>query len=74
MIKNLTMEERDYLEKVSTELKTKRALCRKYCSYWNGEDGDCEIFGSRYSSPSTCQYYLIGKLEEFRNKQKKGQI
>lgn len=46
------------MKEISEELRKKRARCSKYCSVWNSEDKDCEIYGERHLTPSTCPYYL----------------
>jgi len=40
------------------ELKQKKARCSQYCSCWDDEDKDCEIYGENHRPPSRCQWFL----------------
>lgn len=40
------------------ELKQKKARCSQYCSCWDSEDRDCEIYGENHRPPSKCQWFL----------------
>ncbi|MDE5581817.1 MAG: hypothetical protein K2I95_10420 [Treponemataceae bacterium] len=54
----MTYETVRVLEQISKEMARNRARCSKYCSKWNSEDRDCEIYGDNHPSPSRCQVFL----------------
>lgn len=60
------MDER--MKEISEELRKKRARCSKYCSVWNSEDRDCEIYGELHPTPSTCPYFLNKEMNDSRKK------
>lgn len=66
MITGISQEERDFLDSYVRHLRDHKAKCSKYCSTYNHDDKDCEIFGSNHLSPSRCEYFLRRKLEVFR--------
>lgn len=57
-MEKLTDEEKEKIEKLSKELRTKRARCSQYCSMWDSWDKDCDIYGDQHLSPSRCLLYL----------------
>ena len=54
----MTYETVRVLEQISKEMARNRARCSKYCSKWNSEDRDCEIYGDNQTSTSLCQVFL----------------
>lgn len=46
------------MKELSAEMRKKRARCSQYCSVWNCEDKDCEIYGDYHYSPSKCRHFL----------------
>ena len=50
------------LNALSDKYKKLKARCNQYCSVWNSEDKDCEIYGSQHPSPSRCLIFLEREL------------
>jgi hypothetical protein len=60
------------MEELSAEMRKKRARCSTYCSVWNSEDRDCEIYGSMHCPPSKCRFFLAKEVTR-RNKEKENE-
>jgi hypothetical protein len=58
-----TKAEKEKLCELSDKLRKLRARCSQYCSVWNCEDRDCEIYGEQHPSPARCRYFLECELE-----------
>ena len=56
------------MEELSAEMRMKKARCSTYCSVWNSEDKDCEIYGNMHCSPSKCRIFLAQEVTR-RNKE-----
>lgn len=54
----VTKTKDDKLCELSDKFRKLRARCSQYCSVWNCEDRDCEIYGSDHPSPSRCLVFL----------------
>ena len=55
---------------LSDEMRKNRARCTQYCSVWNSEDRDCEIYGEQHCPPSRCLFFLKQELATREEKQK----
>lgn len=59
----VTKTQKDKLSELSDKFRKLRARCSQYCSVWNCEDRDCEIYGENHPAPSRCLVFLKQELE-----------
>ena len=62
----MTLEEE--MKELSDKMRKEHARCSHYCSLWNSEDRDCEVYGWQRSVPSRCRLFLEKEVRNGRRR------